>query len=147
MLYLFRPSIAIIKENNAGRRSCERLPLRAKVFVLLVLELYHLCVLWDNFFFSSSSSLKLFSSLDNKHYSTQHFFSCFSTYICIQSMCQKRLCLHTYVIHFLPFSLQTLILESIFFSHLFQYIFKLDNIFMVVIILHKYLPALIENIF
>jgi len=50
MLYLFRPSITIIKENNAGRPSCERPPLRAKVFVLFVLELYHLCVLWHNFF-------------------------------------------------------------------------------------------------
>ena len=49
--------------------------------------------------------------------------------------------------HFLPFSIQTLIFESIFFSHLFQYIFKLYIIFMVVTILHKYLPALIENIF
>ena len=80
MLYLFRPSITIIKENNAGRPSCERLPLRANVFVLFVLELIT-CVCFE--IISSSSSIKLFSSLDNKHHSIQHFLPCFSTYICI----------------------------------------------------------------
>lgn len=89
MLYLFRPSIAIIKENNAGRRSCERLPLRAKVFVLLVLELYHLCVLWDNFFFllllPSSYLVPLTTSIIQHSTSFLAFLHTYAYRVCVRN--------------------------------------------------------------